>query len=55
MKLIIDIPHEIYQKIKLANIYYTGMRSCKTLNYMLIRAIKTGIPLPDTDKEDEEC
>lgn len=53
MKLIIDIPDEMYHKIRLANIYMTGMRSCKTLIYILIRAIQAGVPLVDTEKDDK--
>lgn len=46
MKIVIDIPDQMYQKIKETNMVISGRRSGKTFDYILFNAINTGTPLP---------
>lgn len=46
MKLIIDIPEEMYQKIKETNMVISGRRSGRTFDYILFNAVNIGTPLP---------
>ena len=47
MKLIIDIPDNIYDAIKEAQTIISGQRSGKTLLQILINSVENGTPLDD--------
>lgn len=47
MKLIIDIPDNIYDAIKEAQTIISGQRSGKTLLQILVNSVENGIPLDD--------
>jgi hypothetical protein len=47
MELIIDIPEEIYQKIKETNMIISGRRNGKRFDYILFNAVIKGTPLPE--------
>ena len=46
MKLIIDIPDNIYDAIKEAQSIISGQRSGKTLLQILVNSVENGTPLP---------
>ena len=46
MKVVIDIPDQMYQKIKETNMVISGRRSGRTFDYILFNAVNTGTPLP---------
>lgn len=46
MKIVIDIPKEMYQTIKETNMVISGRRSGRRFDYILFNAVSTGIPLP---------
>ena len=46
MKIVIDIPEEMYQKIKETSRIISGRRSGRSFDYILFNAINTGTPLP---------
>ena len=50
MQIVIDIPEEIYQKIKETNMFISDRRSGRRLDYILFNAVNTGIPLSDYQK-----
>ena len=47
MKLIVDIPDNIYDAIKEAQTIISGQRSGKTLLQILINSVENGTPLDD--------
>lgn len=46
MQIVINIPKEMYQKIKETNMVISGRRSGKRFDYILFNAVNNGIPLP---------
>lgn len=61
MQIIIEIPEEMYQKIKETNMVISGRRNGKRIDYILFNAVDVGISLPkghgriaDIDKVLEE-
>ena len=46
MQIVIDIPEEMYQKIKETSMVISGRRSGRTIDYTLFNAVNEGIPLP---------
>ena len=46
MKIVIDIPKEMYQKIKETSRFISGRRSGKRFDYILFNAVNNGTPLP---------
>ena len=46
MQIVIDIPEEMYQKIKETSMVISGRRSGKRFDYILFKAVNTGTPLP---------
>ena len=46
MQIVIDIPEEMYQKIKETSRFISGRRSGKRFDYILFNAVNTGTPLP---------
>ena len=46
MQIVIDIPEEMYQKIKETSRIISGRRSGRSFDYILFNAINTGTPLP---------
>lgn len=46
MQIVIDIPEEIYQKIKETSMVISGRRSGKRIDWTLFNAINNGTPLP---------
>lgn len=46
MKIVIDIPEEMYQKIKETNIVISGRRNGKRIDYILFNAVYAGTLLP---------
>lgn len=46
MKLMIDIPDNIYDAIKEAQTIISGQRSGKTLLQILVNSVENGTPLP---------
>ncbi len=46
MKVIIDIPDNIYDAIKKAQTIISGQRSGKTLLQILVNSVENGTPLP---------
>lgn len=51
MKLIIDIPDNIYDAIKKAQTIISGQRSGKTLLQILVNSVENGTPLDDVKAE----
>ena len=51
MKLIIDIPDNIYDAIKKVQRIISGQRSGKTLLQILVNSVENGIPLDDVKAE----
>lgn len=51
MKIVIDIPEEIYKFIKISHFYGSGRRNGKTIERHVINAIKQGKPLPNITDE----
>lgn len=47
MQIVIDIPKEMYQKIKKTNMFISGRRSGRRFDYILFNAVYTGTPLPE--------
>lgn len=45
MQIVINIPDQMYQKIKETNTIISGRRS-ERFDYILFNAVNTGIPLP---------
>jgi hypothetical protein len=54
MKLIIDIPDNIYYAIKKAQTIISGQRSGKTLLQILVNSVENGTPLDDVKAEIRE-
>lgn len=54
MKIIIDIPDNIYDAIKEAQTIISGQRSGKTLLQILVNSVENGIPLDDVKAEIEQ-
>ena len=46
MQIVIDIPDQMYQKIKETNMIISGRRSGERFDYILFNAVNTGTPLP---------
>lgn len=46
MQIVIDIPEEMYQKIKETSMFISGRRSGRTIDYTLFKAVNFGTPLP---------
>lgn len=46
MQIVIDIPEEMYQKIKETSMVISGRRSGRTIDYTLFNAVNKGTPLP---------
>ena len=46
MQIVIDIPEEIYRHILSMQFYIPGSRSGKSLLEKILKAIRTGTPLP---------
>ena len=46
MQIVIDIPEEMYQKIKETSMVISGRRNGRTIDYTLFNAVNKGIPLP---------
>lgn len=46
MKIVIDIPEEMYQKIKETNMVISGRRNGKRIDYTLFNAVNNSTPLP---------
>ena len=46
MQIVIDIPDQMYQKIKETNMVISGRRSGRSFDYILFNAVNTGTPLP---------
>lgn len=60
MQIVIDIPEEMYQKIKETSRIISGRRSGRSFDYILFNAINTGTPLPKghgdlIDRDALEC
>lgn len=47
MQIVIDIPEEVYKHILSMQFYIPGLRSGKSLLEKILRAIRTGMPLPN--------
>ena len=47
MKIVIDIPDDLYNEIKQTQMFISGMRSGKTLLYTLMSSVANGTPLDD--------
>ena len=47
MQIVIDIPEEIYKKIKETNMVISGRRNGKLIGSILFNAVDDGTPLPD--------
>ena len=47
MQIVIDIPEEMYQKIKETSMVISGRRSGRTIDYTLFNAVIKGVPLPE--------
>lgn len=45
MQIVIDIPEEMYQKIKETSMVISGRRSGKRFDYILFNAVNIGTPL----------
>lgn len=45
MQIVIDIPEEMYQKIKETSMVISGRRSGRTIDYTLFNAVNDGTPL----------
>ena len=54
MKLIIDIPDNIYDAIKEAQTIISGQRSGKTYLQILVNSVEKGTPLDDVKAEIEQ-
>ena len=55
MKLIIDIPDNIYDAIKKVQTISSGQRSGKTLLQILVNSVENSTPLDDVKAEIEDC
>lgn len=47
MQILIEIPEEMYQKIKETNMIISGKRNGKRIDYILFNAVNNGKPLPE--------
>ena len=47
MQIVIDIPEEIYKKIKETNMVISGRRNGKLIGSILFNAVDDGTPLPN--------
>lgn len=51
MKLIIDIPEDIYEALRKASLIISGQRSGKNLTSIIFDAVTNGIPISSSEYE----